>query len=61
MKNNNISTLIRIDEELYNDIKFISSLENRSINKQIEYILNKYVEEFDKKEQLELEKEKNKN
>lgn len=43
--NNNISTLIRIDEKLYERIKKIAKNENRSINKQIEYILLSYVKE----------------
>lgn len=42
---NIISTLIRIDEEIYEEIKEIDIKENRSINKQIEYILKKYLEE----------------
>lgn len=42
---NIISTLIRIDEEIYEEIKEIAIKENRSINKQIEYILKKYLEE----------------
>lgn len=39
-----ISTLIRIDEELYEDIKYLASKYNRSINKQIEYMLKMEVE-----------------
>ena len=48
--NNKIATLIRIDEELYEDIKYLAEKESRSINKEIEYILKKYVEEKESKE-----------
>ena len=41
---NRIATLIRIDEELYEDIKCLAERDNRSINKQIEFILKLYVE-----------------
>ena len=47
---NKIATLIRIDEELYEDIKIQADIENRSINKEIEYILRKYIEENKKQE-----------
>ncbi len=40
-----ISTLIRIDEQLYDDIKYLADKYNRSINKQIEYMLKTKVEE----------------
>lgn len=36
---------IRINEELAKKIKELASNENRSINKQIEYILMKYFKE----------------
>ena len=42
-----ISTLIRIDESLYEDIKKEATLENRSINKQIEFILREYFDKTD--------------
>ncbi len=48
---NKIPTLIRIDEKLYEDIRYYSSIYNRSINKQIEFILKEFVEEEDKKRQ----------
>ena len=47
---NKIATLIRIDEELYKDIKYYAIKENRSINKEIEYILKLYIEEQERKE-----------
>jgi len=46
---NKIATLIRIEEEIYEEIKVIAEEENRSFNKQIEYILKKFIEENDKK------------
>lgn len=48
---NKISTLIRIDENLYEDIKYYAEIYNRSINKQIEYILKLYIEEENKKQE----------
>lgn len=42
---NKIATLIRIDEELYEDIKYLATKYNRSINKQIEYMLKLQVEQ----------------
>lgn len=45
---NKIATLIRIDEELYEEIKFLADKYNRSINKQIEYILKTFVENEEK-------------
>ena len=48
---NKISTLIRIDENLYEDIKYYAKIYNRSINKQIEYILKLYIEEENKKQE----------
>ena len=46
---NKIATLIRIEEEIYEEIKVIAEEENRRFNKQIEYILKKLIEENDKK------------
>lgn len=48
---NKISTLIRLDENLYEDIKYYAEIYNRSINKQIEYILKLYIEEENKKQE----------
>lgn len=44
-----VATLIRIDEEIYEDIKEIAEEENRSFNKMVEYILKKYIEEKEKR------------
>lgn len=42
---NKIATLIRINEELYDQIKEVAEEEKRSINKQIEYILEEYIKQ----------------
>ncbi len=52
---NKVATLIRIDEEIFEDIKEIASEENRSFNKQVEFILKNYIEKHKSEE-----KEKNK-
>lgn len=45
---NKIATLIRISEELYETIKQIAEEEKRSINKQIEFILEEFVKQKEK-------------
>lgn len=45
-----VATLIRIDENLYDDIKYLAEKYNRSINKQIEYMLKTIVEQEEIKE-----------
>ena len=50
-----IATLIRIDENLYDDIKFLAEKYNRSINKQIEYMLKVMVEEEEKKSEIKVQ------
>lgn len=40
----NITTLIRINENLYEKIKELAEQQKRSINKQIEFILQNYVD-----------------
>ncbi len=47
---NKVATLIRIDENLYEDIKYLAEKYNRSINKQIEYMLKTIVEQEENKE-----------
>lgn len=39
---------LRISNELMQDIKIISEYEGRSVNKEIEYILNIYIDELKK-------------
>ena len=40
----NITTLIRINEKLYENIKELAEQQKRSINKQIEFILQNYID-----------------
>ncbi len=47
---NKVATLIRIDEELKESIEYFAEKEKRSFNKMVEYILQKYVEEQEKKD-----------
>ena len=47
---NKVATLIRIDEELKESIEYFAEKEKRSFNKMGEYILQKYVEEQEKKD-----------
>lgn len=41
---------LRLTEEIYRELKKIALQEERSINGQINYILKKYIEEQQKKE-----------
>ena len=52
---------LRIDEELMEDIRKIAELNSRSVNKEIEYIIKKRIEEYKKLEILKDEIEKTKN
>lgn len=52
---------LRIDEELMEGIRKIAELNSRSVNKEIEYIIKKRIEEYKKLEILKDEKEKTKN
>lgn len=45
-----INSQIRIPEEIWEKLKEIADKEERSMNAQIVYILKKYVEESEKKE-----------
>lgn len=40
---------LRLQEDNFNKIKFISEKNKRSISKQIEYLIEKNIEEFEKK------------
>lgn len=40
---NQTNTVLRIDNETYEQIKKLAENENRSINKQILYMLRKYI------------------
>ena len=44
---NRTATQIRVNEIVYQKIKWIASLENRNTNAQIEYFLKKAVESYE--------------
>lgn len=50
---NQINFNLRISEELNEELIRIAEIEGRSKNKEIEYILKKYTEEYKKKENKE--------
>lgn len=43
-----IQTGLRINEETYAKLKTLSTKENRSINNLVEYIVQKYLDDFEK-------------
>lgn len=43
-----ISSQIRIPEDLWEELKKVAELEQRSINSQLVYIIKKYIEEKSK-------------
>ena len=43
-----IQTGLRINEETYAKLKTLSAKENRSINNLVEYIAQKYLDDFEK-------------
>lgn len=45
-----ITSNIRVPEEIWNKIREISEKEERSINAQLIYILKKFTEEYEKKD-----------
>ena len=48
MATSKIQTGLRLNEPLYEKLKVISSSEQRSLNNLIEYIVKKYVDEYEK-------------
>ena len=44
---NKIQTGLRISEETYAKLKTLSEKENRSLNNLVEYIIQKYLEDFE--------------
>lgn len=40
--------LLRLPVELMEELKKISDLESRSVNKEIEYIIKKYIDDYKK-------------
>lgn len=47
-----ITTTLRIDEELYNEIAKIASEEKRSINSQILYVLAEFITKHNEKSSI---------
>lgn len=43
-----IQTGLRLNEPLYEKVKFLSSKESRSLNNFIEYVVQKHVDEYEK-------------
>ncbi|MCI8829513.1 MAG: hypothetical protein HFG43_00795 [Lachnospiraceae bacterium] len=43
-----IQTGLRISEETYSKLKTLSVKENRSLNNLVEYIIQKYLDDFEK-------------
>lgn len=43
-----IQTGLRIDEETYGKLKTISEAENRSLNNLVEFIIKKYLSDYEK-------------
>lgn len=48
---------LRVNEELMNKVAKIAEEEHRTKNKQIEYILEKYVQEYETKQERDSRKE----
>ena len=46
--NDKISLNIRLNDDFHAKIKHISEVEYRSLNNQIEFILQKYIKEYEK-------------
>lgn len=46
----NVSFTLRLDEEIYEKIKILAEKEKRSLNAEINYILDKYANGEEKKE-----------
>lgn len=49
MATNKIQTGLRLNEILYEKAKFISSKEQRSLNNFIEYVVQKYIDDYEAK------------
>ena len=47
MATNKIQTGLRLDEQLYEKIREVAVKEKRSLNNLIEYVLQKYVQEYE--------------
>ncbi|MBM6695403.1 hypothetical protein H9X87_11710 [Pseudoflavonifractor capillosus] len=49
MASNKIQTGLRLNEAAYDKLRILSSREARSLNNLIEYILQKYLDEYESK------------
>ena len=47
MATNKIQTGLRLNEAAYNKLRILSSREARSLNNLIEYVLQKYLDEYE--------------
>lgn len=43
-----VSSNIRVEEEAWEKLRIIASINKRSINKEIEYLIDKRIQEFEK-------------
>ena len=48
MATNKIQTGLRISESLYDKVRYLSGKEQRSLNNLIEYILQQYIDSYEK-------------
>lgn len=58
MATNKIQTGLRLNEQLYEKIRELAVIENRSMNNLIEYILQKYIEEYERRNSMSLNPDK---
>lgn len=42
-------TMLRLPEELYEKLRFLAYVDNRSVNREIEYTIECYIKEFERK------------
>lgn len=48
MATNKVQTGLRLNESVYTKIRYLSAKEQRSLNNLIEYVLQQYVENYEK-------------
>ena len=48
MATNKIQTGLRLNEPIYEKLKFLSAREHRSLNNLIEFIVQQYVDDYEK-------------
>lgn len=58
MPSNKPQFIFRTDKEILDKLKIIAENENRTANKQLEYILKKYIEEYEAQQGREEQKHK---